>query len=60
VSSYFHHYPRHGQCLEELPYIFLRGPQLSFGQRFSLQTKNAVQLTLSDGMRRSIPDHGWR
>jgi hypothetical protein len=28
--------------LEELPYIFLRCPQLSFGQRFSLQTKNAV------------------
>jgi len=24
VSSYFDHYPRHGQCLEELPYIFLR------------------------------------
>src|SRR5437899_1723572 len=42
VSSYFHHYPCHGQCLEELPYIFLRGPQLSFGQGFSLQTKNAV------------------
>src|SRR5712671_4212080 len=42
VSSYFDHYPRHGQCLEELPYIFLRCPQLSFGQRFSLQTKNAV------------------
>src|SRR5882724_3967879 len=42
VSSYFDHYPRHGQCLEQLPYIFLRCPQLSFGQRFSLQTKNAV------------------
>ena len=42
VRSYFDHYPRHGQCLKELPYIFLRGPQLSFGQRFSLQTKNAV------------------
>src|SRR5713226_3560990 len=42
VRSYFDHYPRHGQCLEELPYIFLRRPQLSFGQRFSLQTKNAV------------------
>src|SRR5712691_12716688 len=42
VSSYFDHYPRHCQCLEELPYIFLRCPQLSFGQRFSLQTKNAV------------------
>ncbi len=36
------HYPRHCQCLKELPYIFLRCPQLSFGQRFSLQTKNAV------------------
>src|SRR5262249_33232552 len=42
VSSYFDHYPRHGQCLEEFPYIFLRCPQLSFGQRLSLQTKNAV------------------
>src|SRR6266849_2027047 len=42
VRSYFDHYPRHCQCLEELPYIFLRCPQLSFGQRFSLQTKNAV------------------
>src|SRR5262249_13493390 len=42
VSSYFDHYPRHGQCLEEFPYIFLPCPQLSFPQRFSLQTKNAV------------------
>src|SRR5947209_17718859 len=42
VRSYFDHDPRHDQCLEELPYIFLRCPQLSFGQGFSLQTQNAV------------------
>src|SRR5438132_7314752 len=42
VRSYFDHYPRHCQCLAELPDIFLRCPHLSFGQRFSRQTKNAV------------------
>src|SRR4029077_13418741 len=30
MPSYFDHYPRHAQCLEELPYIFLRCPQLAF------------------------------
>src|SRR5664279_4448679 len=42
VFSYFHHHPRHRQCLKELPYIFLRCPHLSFGQRFPRQTKNAI------------------
>jgi hypothetical protein len=42
VSSYFDDYPRRRHCLEERSDIFLHRPQLSFGQRFSLQTQNAV------------------
>ena len=31
-----------GNAWKNSAYIFLRGPQLSFGQRLSLQTQNAV------------------
>jgi len=38
--------PRRIQCLKELCHVRLRRPQLSFRQRFSLQTQNRVMAPL--------------
>ena len=46
VFPHFHHYARRIQCLKEFCNVLLRRPQLSFRQRFSLQTQNTVMAPL--------------
>jgi hypothetical protein len=46
VGPHFHHHARRIQPLEEGCQILLRRPQLSFRERFSLQSQNAVMAPL--------------